>query len=119
MKAKLLPLFLVAAAALLSGCMSIGSKLSKESQLGYAYSGVTGDVLGVRCLSTLPQTAKDESNTSHFVTVPVSLVGSLLYVVDLPLSAIVDTLLLPVDLLTRPTKAAWSVTTTSCDRVHI
>jgi uncharacterized protein YceK len=81
---------------LASGCMSLATNttvLSDTSHLGTPYSGARGDLHILVCF------ARGVSrHASALLLAPAMLVP----VVDLPLSAALDTLLLPVDIALEP-----------------
>lgn len=108
--ARFTPLFVVTLALVfVTGCSTVHSKmLAAENQMGHAYSGVTMDAMAIRCLWSLPSTAKTEEGTSYFASVPVALLGSAYFLVDLPFSVVGDTIWLPGDLATEPTRERWS-----------
>lgn len=93
----------------IAGCSTIHSKmLAAESQQGHIYSGVTMDALAIRCLWTLPATAKEEEGVSYFASVPVSILGTAYFLIDMPFSIVGDTLWLPGDYASDPTHERWT-----------
>ena len=96
--------------------MSVQSKLAEDTQVGHIYSGVTGDALAIRCAWELPSVAKEKDGTSYFASVPLSILLTLLFVVDTPFSLVGDTLLLPLDVAKEPTRERWNPATTPCSR---
>ena len=82
--------------------------LAADSQQGHAYSGVTMDALAIRCLWTLPATAKKEEGTSYFASMPVTIIGSAYFLVDMPFSILGDTLWLSGDITIDPTHERWT-----------
>lgn len=89
--------FVLAVSTLLSGCGTISSKNEGE-QWGHPYSGVTETVDGLECALAFG---------SFMLFIP-----TIIYVVDIPLSALADTLVLPVDLMREETAprrhATWT-----------
>jgi uncharacterized protein YceK len=79
----------------LAGC---GTFLSKDRQIGHIYSGITYDAIAVRCVWEMPGSAKEEG-TSYLLSIPIALIGTIIYGVDLPFSFVADTLFIPLDLL--------------------
>jgi len=79
-----------------AGCMSLSTNipiLMDQSHLGTPYSGARLDVHILICFGkTIPK------DPTILILTPIIL----LYLVDLPLSTVVDTLLLPVDILREP-----------------
>ena len=100
MRARATTIALVVVAALGTGCMSITTNttlLSDSSQLGAPYSGTRADLHMLVCF------ARDVSrNASSLLLAPLML----LPLIDLPLSFVLDTLLLPFDLALEPERAA-------------
>ncbi len=88
------PLVFLALAS--AGCMSLSTNipiLSDQSHLGTPYSGVRVDVHVLICFGkTLPR------DPSVLILTPLAL----FHLVDLPFSAVSDTLLLPIDMLREP-----------------
>ncbi len=82
---------LVALALSLAGCMSLSTNvplLSDQSHLGTPYSGVRIDLHVLICFAkTIPE------DPTVLILIPLAL----FHLVDLPFSAVADTLLLPVD----------------------
>jgi uncharacterized protein YceK len=103
----LVPLLLIF--LFLTGCSTIHSKIAVESQQGHPYSGITMDALAIKCLWELPSVAKKEDGSSYFVSVPVSVLGTAYFLVDMPFSLVGDTLWLPGDFAMEPTHERWSV----------
>ncbi len=82
--------------AVSSGCMSIATNatfLQDSSHLGTPYSGSRGDLHILVCFGR--DVGQDASG---LVLLPVMLFPF----IDLPLSFVIDTLLLPVDLIVEP-----------------
>ncbi len=97
--------------ALLTGCATMQSKLAAEDQMGHPYSGVTLSTrMIIKCVWQLPAITKEKEGTSYFMSVPVSFLIALVYLGDLPLSLVGDTLFLPFDLAMEPQYRRWSVT---------
>jgi len=109
-------LLVAIASALLFGCMSVQSKLAEETQIGHPYSGVTGDAFAIRCMWELPGVAKEKDGTSYFASVPLSILGTLIFLIDAPFSLVGDTLLLPLDVVKEPIRERWNPFTTPCVR---
>ncbi len=88
------PLVFLALAS--AGCMSLSTNipiLSDQSHLGTPYSGVRIDFHVLICFGkTLPR------DPSVLILTPLAL----LHLVDLPFSAVADTLLLPIDIAREP-----------------
>lgn len=86
----------VGIAILVSGCMSLSTNttvLSDSSHLGTPYSGTRGDLHILVCF------ARDVSrDASGLLFAPVMLFP----LIDVPLSFVLDTLLLPLDLALEP-----------------
>lgn len=99
-------LALVAAAS--SGCMSIATNtavLSDSSHLGTPFSGTRGDLHTLACFG------RDASrDASALLLAPLMLVP----LVDLPLSAAVDLLLLPVDIPMEPERPPLQIGSGGC-----
>src|SRR5712692_2021297 len=96
--------------------MSVQSKLAADSQIGHPYSGVTGDALAIRCAWELPGVAKEKDGTSYLASFPVSILLTLVFLIDAPFSVIADTLLLPLDIAKEPARERWNAATTPCSR---
>jgi uncharacterized protein YceK len=82
--------------ALSSSCASVTSNtavISDSSHLGTPYSGATRDVHTLYCLSR---------NATRDPSVLLAFPIALLFLADLPLSAALDTLLLPLDIALEP-----------------
>jgi len=96
---------------LCSGCMSIATNtsfLSDSSHLGTPYSGARGDLHILVCFG------KDvRRNASGLLLAPVML----LPLIDLPLSILLDTLLLPIDIPLEPGRAPQAIGGGGCDLV--
>ncbi len=79
-----------------TGCMSLSTNipvLSDQSHLGMPYSGVRIDFHVLICFGkTLPR------DPTVLILTPLAL----FHLVDLPFSAVSDTLLLPIDILREP-----------------
>lgn len=98
----------------LSGCCStVVSKAGLDSavgvQMGNPYSGVRLNLKSWRCLPTV---SKGFNPPMKLLFLPVS--ASLL-IVDLPVSAIVDTVMIPLDLLVAPTEKPIRPLTDRCE----
>ncbi len=108
MRARASTIALVVVAALGTGCMSITTNttlLSDSSQLGAPYSGTRADLHMLVCF------ARDVSrNASGLLLAPLML----LPLIDLPLSFVLDTLLLPFDLALEPERAAQVIGAGGC-----
>ena len=93
---------------LLSGCMSLSTNstiLSDSSHLGTPYSGTRANLHILVCFS------RDVSrDASGLLFAPLMLFP----IVDLPLSAAVDTLLLPIDLPLEPDRPAQQIAGGGC-----
>jgi uncharacterized protein YceK len=91
-----------------SGCMSIATNttlLSDGSHLGTPYSGTRND------LHTLVCFGRDVSrNASGLLLVPLMLFP----LIDVPLSFVVDTLLLPVDVVLEPDRPPLKIGEGGC-----
>ena len=91
-----------------SGCSSLATNtaiLSDSSHLGTPYSGTRGDLHIMVCY------ARDVSrNASGLLFAPLMLFP----LVDLPLSFVVDTLLLPVDIPLKPDREPLRVGKGGC-----
>jgi len=78
------------------GCSSISTNtalLSDQSHLGTVYSGARADLHVVYCFGReVPRDA------TTLILTPIAL----LFLIDLPLSAVLDTLLLPADIPIKP-----------------
>jgi uncharacterized protein YceK len=96
-------------AVALSGCMTVQSKLAEESQIGHPYSGVTSDALAIRCLH--------QDSASEFA-VKRSPFATSVFVVDTALSAVADTLFLPVDLMVSPKHERWTLATPCWEKLR-
>ncbi len=83
-----------------AGCSTVVSKAgldpTVEVQIGNSYSGVRFNLKSWRCL---PSVAKGYSPAVKLLFLPVS--ASLL-LIDLPVSAVADTAMFPVDLMVAP-----------------
>jgi len=81
---------------LCSGCMSVATNtsfLSDSSHLGTPYSGARGDLHILFCFGK-----GVHRNASDLILAPLVL----LPLIDLPLSFLLDTLLLPIDIVLEP-----------------
>ncbi len=105
----------LATCSILQGCMTIRSKMAEDTQIGHPYSGVIGDALGTRCIWEMPKVAKEKDGTSYFASVPISILGTIIYLIDTPFSLFGDTLLLPLDVVKEPTRERWSPFSTPCN----
>src|SRR6266446_5523782 len=94
------PYLLLLSLLLVSGCASVNSKLG-SGQFGHPYSGVTMDAVVIKCSLQGPY-AKENQETSYFISIPFSLLVATLFVVDIPFSLVADTLFLPFDLAVTP-----------------
>ena len=100
---------ILAVAVTTSGCATVHSKmLAAKSQHGYPYSGVSMDAIAVACAWKLPAVAKKEDGTSYFVSVPVAVASSAVFLADAPLSFAADSLWLPFDLAAKPVHERWT-----------
>ena len=103
MATKCLVLIFGLALLLCSGCMSVATNtsfLSDSSHLGTPYSGTRGDLHILVCFS------KDVGrDASALVLAPLML----LPLIDLPLSLLLDTLLLPVDIPLEPDRSPQAI----------
>lgn len=80
----------------LTGCMTVHTKQMPQSQMGHLYSGVKGDLLAVKCMWETP-------GHSYHLSRPFVLSSSVMFLADAVLSLIADTLMVPVDLVVKPT----------------
>jgi len=111
-KHRIILTLIVIQALFLNGCASVHSNiLAAENQTGYVYSGVTMDVISIKCMWAMPLHAKKNEGTSLFYSVPVAAVGSLVYLIDVPFSLVADTLWLPMDLKHDSDQERWTVFT--------
>ena len=94
----------VAIALLLLGCNSLvahgGLDPEINPQFGNLYPGVR---LNLKTWHCLPETTSAYPPVASVFLVPISVA---LLVVDLPISAVSDTLLLPIDLIVKPDSKA-------------
>jgi uncharacterized protein YceK len=101
-------LFCVAFSLLAFGCMSLSTNtaiLSDSSHLGTPYSGARGDLHILVCFG------RDVSrHASGLLLVPIMLFP----LVDLPLSGVLDTLILPVDLALDPDRPPQGIGKGGC-----
>lgn len=108
---RLLKSLLFALVFLNSGCMSLLSNtavLQDSSELGTPYSGSRGDLHILVCFG------KDVSQSaSGLLFAPLMLFP----LIDLPLSFVLDTLLLPVDLMMDPEKPPQEIGAGGCDLI--
>lgn len=104
---------LLGAAALAAGCSTLISKAGLdpevEAQSGNPYSGARLNLESWRCL---PSVAREYPPAANVFLVPLS---AALLLVDLPLSAIADTAVLPVDLVVAPRAKPIQPFTGECD----
>lgn len=85
----------IGANCFLVGCGSLISKGKGYGQEGHPYTGVTFDAYEFACLWELPP---DNSEASDYVLYPFGIVGSLLFIIDIPFSLLIDTSFFPFDL---------------------
>jgi len=101
-------LFVVAFSFVAIGCMSLSTNttiLSSSSHLGTPYSGARGDLHTLVCFS------RDVSrDASGLLFVPLMIFP----VVDLPLSGVIDTLILPVDIALEPDRPPQGIGAGGC-----
>ena len=104
---------LVGIIGLSAGCSTVVSKAgldpAVEVQLGNPYSGVRFNLKSWRCL---PSVAKGYSPAAKLLFMPLS--ASLL-LVDLPVSAAADTVILPVDFMLSPRAKPIRPFNSECD----
>ena len=85
---------------LAAGCSTVVSNAgldpAVEAQIGNPYSGVRFNLMSWRCLRSV---AAGYSPATNLLYLPV---GVALLLVDLPLSAIADTAMFPIDLMVDP-----------------
>lgn len=104
----------VVLAVLSSGCATFISKdlqisSVNRSQAGHIYSGVTYGAISIKCLWVMPFHIKKEGDSPRLWYLPLSLVGTAVYLFDVPFSFTADTLLIPWDLKTTPTNERLSL----------
>ena len=95
---------------LLAGCGTMATKtMDSPNQLGYAYTGIQFDLIGMKCAFTAPAEVKDKSSLRFWGLVAISPLVLAFYIVDFPLSLAGDTLFLPLDVFHEPT-TDWRIT---------
>jgi uncharacterized protein YceK len=102
---------LVGLALATSGCMSLSTNvpiLSDQSHLGTPYSGVRVDLHVLICFGKILR-----RDPTVLILTPVAL----FHLVDLPFSAVADTLLLPVDIPREPEARPLAPGRGSCDLI--
>jgi len=94
----------------LSSCSTLHSNyMAQDNQVGYAYSGITMDAYAIKCLWKMPGIANEKDDTPYYQSIPVALLGSVYFIIDIPFSIVGDTLNLSVDLTSEPKNERWTL----------